>query len=120
MKRTLALTAATAALALSLAACGADGGMRDANGTAGGSAAGTMQDSGGKTGADSGNGQNAASNGLGSVSGAVNSGREPIRRGMTQDQAAARSRLERMLENARVHDTDGFLLDGENASNSTL
>lgn len=27
---------------------------------------------------------------------------------------------ERMLNNARVHDTDGFLLDGENAADNTL
>lgn len=37
-----------------------------------------------------------------------------------QMDSAVRTRYEKMLENARVHDTDGFLLDGENASYRTL
>ena len=116
MKRTLALTAATLALTLSLAACGAeraDGGM-SAN-------------------------RDETADGLGGVTGAVNRSRDADgrdgyaiggpnsgvysaahNRGVTQEEAAARSRLERMLENGRVHDTDGFLLDGENAANSTF
>ena len=35
-------------------------------------------------------------------------------------EGAARTRYEKMLENARVHDTDGFLLDGENAHYTPL
>lgn len=33
---------------------------------------------------------------------------------------AERTNYQRMLDNARVHDTDGFLLDGENAAHRTL
>ncbi len=36
-----------------------------------------------------------------------------------QDEQAQR-RYEQMLENARVHDSDGFLLDGENSSHQTF
>lgn len=41
----------------------------------------------------------------------------------TETEAIERSTAttyERMLNNARVHDTDGFLLDGENAADNTL
>ncbi len=147
MKRTLALTAVTAAMVLSLAACGAEGDMSGSS-AGGTTATDTMKsdDRTAGTGTSSGANTGGAMNGLGSVTGAVNSGREPTRsgvadiddrdsyaiggpnssvysaayrRGTTQQQAAARSRLERMLENGRVHDRDGFLLDGENSSYHT-
>ena len=148
MKRTLALTAATAALALSLAACGAeraDGGMSGAGNAAGGTTAtDTMRGDEAGTGTTGGASANRSTvtDGLGGVTGAVNRGRRGVtaddrdgyaiggpnsssyaaayNRGVTQEEAAARSRLERMLENGRVHDSDGFLLDGENAANSTF
>ena len=34
--------------------------------------------------------------------------------------AQTQQRYEQMLENARVHDTDGLLLDGENSSHRTF
>ena len=37
-----------------------------------------------------------------------------------KDAAASADRYALMLENARVHDTDGFLLDGENSSYRTF
>ena len=155
MKRTLALTAVTAVLALSLAACGAEranGGMPDSGNIAGGTTAtDTTRNDDGETGTGTSGGaatnSNTAMDGLGSVTGAIRSGREPTRsgmanaddrsgyavggpnssvysaaynRGVTQEQAAARSRFERMMANARVHDTDGFLFDGENSSWGTL
>ena len=148
MKRTLALTAVAAALALSLAACGAERTNGDAPGSDGGVGGTTATDTmygdeagTGTTGGASTNRSDAA-DGLGSVTGAVRGGRRgaaaddrsgygiggpnsstyaaPYNRGVTQEQAAARSRFERMMENARVHDKDGFLLDGENAANSTF
>ncbi len=162
MKKTLAITAVTVALALSLAACGTQRGvgapetggaandsttatdtMRNndmanngttgtANGTTTGTANRTVED--------------ASINGLGTVSGALNSGREPTRYGMDHHQTAygvggtgdaytatnnggmtrseqdarAEGRYKLMLKNARVHDTDGFLLDGENSSYRTF
>ena len=152
MKRTLALTAVTAAAVLSLAGCGAErGGMSDTGGSAGGTTAtDTMHSDDNQTGTGTSGGAStnrSVTDGLGSVTGAVNSGREPTRYGMTdiddrsgyaiggsnssvysaaynrsttQEQAAARSRLARMLANGRVHDQDGFLLDGENSSYHTF
>ena len=88
MKRTLAITAATALLALSLAACGADGGMPDVNDVAGGTTAtDTMRNDDSQTGTGTASGAtvntNTAINGLGTVTGAINSGREPTRYGLT-------------------------------------
>lgn len=157
MKRTLAITAASA-LTLSLAACsadlaadgidayrrrsaetvtatdtmyngntpgtngtgmnagahaGSDTGMFDVTGTdgesgaAGGTGSGTGIGTGGVAGA-----MNRANGGssTGGVYTATNNG------GLTaQDKREARNRYQLMLENGRVHDTDGFLLDGENA-----
>jgi len=92
MKRTLAITATTALLAISLMGCGAnrygDGGMPDvgdiANGT---TATDTMHNDNGQTGTGMSSGAtantNTATNGLGAVTGAINSGREPTRYGMT-------------------------------------
>lgn len=144
MKRTLALTAATAALALSLAACGAERAnnvLTDEESVGGVTAADTMRGDVAGTGTTGGATANRSTtaDGLGGVTGAVNRGHSaddrdgyaiggpnssvyaaPYNRGVTQEEAAARSRLERMLENARVHDKDGFLLDGENAANSTF
>ena len=139
MKRTLALTAATAALALSLAACGAERAnnvLTDSESADGVTATDTMLDEEGGTGM---RGGATANGGLSGVTGAVNRGHNvddrdgyaiggpnssayasAYNRGVTQEEAAARSRLERMLENGRVHDTDGFLLDGENAANGTF
>ena len=88
MKRTLAITAVTALLALSLAACGADGDMPGVDDIAGGTTAtDTMHNNNGQT--DTGTSSGAtvntdtAINGLGTVTGAINSGREPTRYGMT-------------------------------------
>lgn len=146
MNRSLALTAAAAALMLSLSGCGAkrmDGGMPDSGSIAGGiTATDTMRNDDGQTGTGTSSGAtsetDAAGNGLGSVAGSLRGKRDPMRnsyaiggpnssvysaaynRGVTQEQAAARSRFRRMMENGRVHDTDGFLLDGENATNSTF
>ncbi len=88
MKRTLAITAVTALLALSLAACGADGDMPGADDIAGGTTAtDTMHNNNAQTGTGMTGGATAntdtAINGLGTVTGAVNSGREPTRYGMT-------------------------------------
>ena len=125
MRRTLVLTAVTAAMALSLAACGAErtnNGVPDSGSIAGGTTAtDTMRDSGGTgTGTHSGAATNreTTANALGGPNSSVYAAAN--NRGVTQEQAAARSRLAQMMENARVHDTDGFLLDGENASNSTF
>ena len=135
MKRTLAITAATAALALSLAACGASRGGSGTSGISGTTttpsgidgttAMDTMRDETGGAAANT----DTAKNGLGVVTGAINSGREPTRYGMTHDDAyaaannggvSAETRYKLMMENARVHDKDGFLLDGENASYRTF
>ena len=162
MKRTLAITASAAMLALSLAGCGAErnGGadsLPDFDGTNGGfgtTATDTMRNDGGTTGTGTtgtgttggatanantaNNGANTADTGLGGVTGAVN--RAYGRYGVTQSGRAAKDvpdsawntdaswnpgaaadvRYRRMLENGRVHDTDGFLFDGENASYRTF
>lgn len=152
MKRTLALTAATVALALSLAACGAGRNMSNEDRfTEGSSATDTLRNRDGESGTGTSSGasvnQNTITDGLGSVSGAINRGRESLERGLAdlddrdtrdfgaldssaysasyqrgtmQARTATGSRLDRMLENARVHDSDGFLLDGENSSWDTL
>lgn len=180
MKRTLAITAVTALLALSLAGCGdmtdrADGydstnGYGTANGT---SATDTMHNNDGMTGTGTTGGATAntdtvnggtdsVNNGLGSVTGAVNRGYANYggyaangsnasgnrytgtvgragtnaytatnNGGLTgsvdySDDAAVRRAAKagdnyaRMLENGRVHDQDGFLLDGENAHYRTF
>lgn len=170
MKRTLAITAATAMLALSLAGCGAtrNGDMDllpdyDATNGYGTTATDTMRDDNATngTGTTSGvtnygtdnNGVVDNGTGLGSVTGAVNratSGNGATQYGLARYGAnsgaytatnnggltagsnvdysnasavkrAARQgdRYARMLENGRVHDSDGFLLDGENASYRT-
>ena len=43
-----------------------------------------------------------------------------VRGGRSAQDAQAQRRYEQMLENARVHDSDGFLLDGENSSYQTF
>lgn len=157
MKRTLAITAA-AALALSLAGCGADltmgdtdaYGMRGAemttapdtmyNGSTPGTN-GTGMNAGAHAGSDTGmfdttgtDGESGVAGGTGAgtgigtggVAGAMNraGGGNSARNvytatnngGLTaQDRREAQNRYQLMLENGRVHDTDGFLLDGENA-----
>ena len=140
MKRTLAITAATALLALSLAGCGdmadrpADGGAA-AGGT---TATDTMHNDGaGQSGTGTTGGASANNGGLGSVTGAARYGANGSAYGPTgwsaytarnnggwmggavpaeQDAQASADRYALMLENGRVHDTDGFLLDGENTS----
>lgn len=54
--------------------------------------------------------------GLEDAAGSVRGGRSARD---AQDEQAQR-RYEQMLENARVHDSDGFLLDGENSSYQTF
>lgn len=112
-------------------AAGATDTMRNSNGTAG-----TGTTGGAATGSTAANSDaswnSAAANGgagLGSVTGAAygsarygadRSGRAakdaPDTTPDTADRSAADRRYERMLENGRVHDRDGYLLDGENTS----
>lgn len=177
MKRTLAITATTAMLALSLAACGAerngdvdllpdmDGGYSD-----GVTATDTLHNDNGQTGTGMTGGAtantNTANTGLGSVTGAVNrttqydsarygatsrgynsgsaaygvggpnssvytatnngglttttGGMSYANEAAVKRAAAEGDRYARMLENGRVHDRDGFLLDGENTSYRTF
>ena len=172
MKRTLAITATTAMLALSLAGCGAerngdidllpyfDGGGAGTGTTA----TDTMRNG---TNSTNGTGTNAgasANGGLNNVTGAVNRGtnnatqygsarygatsRDYARNSATygvggpnsnvysatnngglvgsdatvneKDAAGFADRYALMLANGRVHDADGFLLDGENSSYRTF
>lgn len=181
MRRTLAITAATALLALSLAGCGdtadrTNGGVNGGAGTT--TATDTMHNDDGMTGTGTSSGATAngsttgtgtngtgmtgtdgANTGLGGVAGAVNRGGASNRNGTagngytgsgyangtmysgrdggvytatnngsvtsgtvdySNDAAVHRAakagdNYARMLENGRVHDSDGFLLDGENA-----
>lgn len=175
MKRTLAITATTAMLALSLAGCGAERNgdvdllpdMDGTDGTYGTTATDTMRNDTNGTGATSGTGTTSgasANSGLNGVTGAVNRGTQygSARYGGTTSGSYAGSnavnnggynatygtgtnaytatnnggltsrssttysnngtvspttvdRYALMLENARVHDSDGYLLDGENA-----
>ena len=112
MKRTLAITAATTLLALSLAACGADrygdGGMPDVGEIADGTTAtDTMHNDNGQTGTGMTGGATANTdtgiNGLGTVTGAINSGREPTRYGMT----------------SRDYDAGSYAIGGPNSSTYT-
>ena len=98
MKKTLAIITA-AMLTLSLAGCGETGSIaNDAGGT--GNGAGSAAEYGANL--------------------HYGSSRGTHRYPDAQDDAAARSRYGLMLDNGRVHDTDGFLLDGENAQHDTL
>ncbi|MBO4915667.1 MAG: hypothetical protein J5449_10745 [Oscillospiraceae bacterium] len=141
MKRTLAITAAVMLLSLPLAGCGnvSDGYGATESGT---TATDTMHNdgSGYNTGTYSGATANTdtANGGLGSVTGAVNRAygynggytaynNAGYRSVVDYSDAASVHRAAkagdnyaRMLENGRVHDTDGFILDGENASWSTV
>ncbi len=137
MKRTLALMAATALLALSLAGCGDMADRTDDYDTAPGgtTATDTMRSDNGVAGTGTTNGAasnaDTATGGLGSVTGAVNASYGSARYGAAdryaaspngyvptrpETDAAADARYALMLENGRVHDTDGFLLDGENTN----
>ena len=124
MKRTLAITSATVLLALSLVACGAnrynDGGMPDTRDIAGGTTAtDTMRNDNGQTGtgttggatantntANTNNATNAVTNtpkvnnGLGALTGAVNSGRDSSRYTAT----------------SRGYDTSAYAIGGPNSS----
>ncbi len=131
MKRPLAITTA-AALALSLAACGADMTDMDAYGTGAPetvTSTDTMY-----------NGETSGVYGTGAVAGAMNRAADDYRYGTNaggaytarnnggylsqSDRAAAdraaSGRYQLMLENGRVHDKDGYLLDGENAHYNTF
>lgn len=62
------------------------------------------------------NSTNSSDNGGGLVEDAVEGAKDSARsfsRTMTDD-------FDRMMDNARVHDSDGILTDGENATNNTL
>ena len=88
------------------ASAGSDTGMFDATGTTGGAGLGSVAGA-----VNRANGGNST----GSVYTATNNG------GYTaQDKREAESRYRLMLENGRVHDTDGYLLDGENAHYRTF
>ena len=96
---------------------GSDTGMFDVTGTdgesgmAGGTSAGTGIGTGGVAGAMN----RAGGNSAGNVYTAANNG------GITQqDRREAKDRYRLMLENGRVHDTDGYLFDGENAHYRTF
>lgn len=151
MKRPLAITAA-AALALSLAACGADMTAPDAYRTRASetiTATDTMYND--EPYANYGTGTNAGASttggawtsGTGVVAGAMNRAADDYRYGENAGGAytarnnggylaggnradnvananAADWRYRLMLENGRVHDTDGYLLDGENAHYNTF
>lgn len=141
MKRTLAIMAAALLLALPLTGCGASDGSDGTMGT-GTTATGTMHNDGGGYGTGTNTGATAntgTANGyLGGVADSVNrSGRYQYGYSATDsalyrpavdysDTAAvhraakAGDNYARMLENGRVHDTDGFILDGENAHWNTL
>lgn len=159
MKRSLAIFAITALLAVSLAACGAN-----RNGNAGKNTNGTKATDNATNGNENGTGPtdnvtgavnrstrygtaNGATNGTnGMTNGATNgyggnassgayTGNNAVNNGTGNNTYAARNnggvvsgttpaasgdRYALMLENARVHDTDGYLLDGENAHYSTF
>ena len=146
MKRTLAIFFATAALALSLAGC-AD--MGTGNGTAATGATDTMHDDNGTPGTGTVGGASTGTVNGNSVAGAVNratgmgrAAREGLRDAADaavggpnssvyratnnggvlseREAAAAGDRYARMMQNGRVHDRDGMLLDGENTSWDTL
>ena len=96
---------------------GSDTGMFDITGTdgesgaAGGTGAGTGIGTGGVAGAMNRSGGSSA----GGAYTSTNNG------GITQqDRREAKARYQLMLENGRVHDTDGYLLDGENAHYRTF
>ena len=107
-----------------------NGGTSGANGTGMNAGASTGSDTrmfgsagtAGSTGAGTGTGSVAGAmnranggNSAGSVYTATNNG------GLTaQDRREAENRYQLMLENGRVHDTDGYLLDGENAHYRTF
>ena len=119
MKKQLATAAIAAALALSLAACGADRNDRmdllpDPDGTGDTWSDGRNADSvrPEDTGRDGG-----ADTGMGFTEGVTGAVNRSGRRSYDGERAAeaAGDRYALMLENGRVHDSDGFLLDGENA-----
>ena len=96
---------------------GSDTGMFDITGTDGesGAAGGTGSGTGIGTGGVAGAMNRAAGNSAGNVYRATNNG------GVTaQDRREAEGRYRLMLENGRVHDTDGYLFDGENAHYRTF
>ena len=99
------------------ARAGSDTGMFDITGTDGesGAAGGTNAGTGIGTGSVAGAMNRSGGNSAGNVYRATNNG------GYTaQDRREAENRYQLMLENARVHDTDGYLLDGENAHYRTF
>lgn len=96
---------------------GSDTGMFDVTGTDGesGAAGGTNAGTGIGTGGVAGAMNRAGGSSAGGVYTATNNG------GITQqDRREAKQRYQLMLENGRVHDTDGYLLDGENAHYRTF
>ena len=114
MKRFLAVTAATAALTLSLAACGAEGSVELRGGAAandGITATDTMKDGTVQRSARTAKDDADAAQRSGAAGTAVDySSAAAVHRA-----AVAGDRYARMLENGMVHDADGYLLDGENA-----
>lgn len=90
------------------ASTGGDTGTFGSAGTAGGTGFGTGSVAGAVNRANGGNS-------AGNVYTATNNG------GLTaRDRREAENRYQLMLENGRVHDTDGYLLDGENAHYRTF
>lgn len=99
------------------ARAGSDTGMFDITGTDGesGAAGGTNAGTGIGSSSVAGAMNRAGGNSAGNVYTATNNG------GLTaQDRREAEGRYRLMLENGRVHDTDGYLLDGENAHYRTF
>ena len=120
MKRTLAGLMAAAALAMmfSLAGCGANGGRAGDNHTDNTNETSLTDEVTGAVGrALRGDTTRHAVDGTNHTYTAMNNG-GVAQRGEKAAEAAG-DRYALMLENGRVHDRDGFILDGENAHNKT-
>ena len=144
MKQNFAILAVTALLLCSLTACGGDQNNGAANGNVNGAENGTTSGMTGKTDSGSNVGGELKTdpatgtrytgrendsvvrygNGYGNTSADKRAGtKNATPAGQTAASARGMSnelRYRLMLENARVHDTDGFLLDGENAHYNTF
>ena len=120
MKNKALIFAAAAALVLSLAACGGQGGT-DSHRVTGSGGTTSGDTAGGGTGGAAGN--NGASGSVGSgVRSAVDDAGRAVDdlvddvTGTHRTGKANMTSFEKMLDNARVHDVDGVLTDGENAN----
>ena len=109
MKKRTAVFVTAAVLVLSLTACGNQGGKTHDGGNTG--SGGTSQSDNGGTGSNEGGTVGGDLRGaLDDAGRAVEDAADGVRH------AAGMTSFERMLDNARVHDVDGILTDGENAA----